>query len=71
MEPSDAQEREDYPLAWSETRRATRPLRYLGMIGSRAKVTRVYDALLAEGVPADALRKVSTPRGRSRMDLPL
>ena len=25
---SDAQEREDYPLAWSETRRATRPLRY-------------------------------------------
>jgi hypothetical protein len=26
---SDAQEREDYPLAWAETRRATRPLRYL------------------------------------------
>jgi xanthine dehydrogenase accessory factor len=42
---------------------ATRPLRYLGMIGSRAKVARVYDALLAEGVPADALRKVHAPIG--------
>jgi xanthine dehydrogenase accessory factor len=40
-----------------------RPLRYLGMIGSRAKVTRVYDALLQEGVPAEALRRVHAPIG--------
>jgi len=42
---------------------ATRPLRYLGMIGSKAKVTRVYDALIAEGVPADALARVHAPIG--------
>jgi len=40
-----------------------RPLRYLGMIGSRAKVTRVYEALTAEGVSADALRAVHAPIG--------
>lgn len=42
---------------------ATRPLRYLGMIGSKAKVARVYDALIAEGVPADALTRVHAPIG--------
>ena len=42
---------------------ANRPLRYLGMIGSRAKVTRVYDALEQEGIPADVLRRVHAPIG--------
>ena len=40
-----------------------RPLRYLGMIGSRAKVSRVYDALLAEGISAEALKTVHAPIG--------
>jgi xanthine dehydrogenase accessory factor len=40
-----------------------RDLKYLGMIGSRAKVTRVYDALLAEGVAPDVLRSVHAPIG--------
>jgi xanthine dehydrogenase accessory factor len=33
------------------------------MIGSRAKVTRVYDALVQEGVSAEALRRVHAPIG--------
>lgn len=41
----------------------SRDLRYLGMIGSRAKVTRVYDALAGEGVPAAALARVHAPIG--------
>jgi xanthine dehydrogenase accessory factor len=41
----------------------SRSLRYIGMIGSRAKVTRVYDALRQEGVPAEALRRVHAPIG--------
>jgi xanthine dehydrogenase accessory factor len=41
----------------------TRDLKYLGMIGSRAKVVRVYDALLAEGVPLETLAKVHAPIG--------
>lgn len=40
-----------------------RPLRYLGMIGSRAKVSRVYDALLAEGISPEALKTVHAPIG--------
>jgi xanthine dehydrogenase accessory factor len=40
-----------------------RPLRYLGMIGSRAKVVRVYDALVQEGIPADSLLRVHAPIG--------
>jgi xanthine dehydrogenase accessory factor len=42
---------------------ATRDLRYVGLIGSRAKVTRIYDALRDEGLPADALRRVHAPIG--------
>ena len=42
---------------------AARDLRYLGLIGSRAKVTRIYDALLAEGLPAECLRRVHAPIG--------
>src|SRR5215210_1021689 len=35
---------------------AARDLRYLGLIGSRAKVARIYDALTTEGIPADLLK---------------
>jgi xanthine dehydrogenase accessory factor len=42
---------------------ATRDLKYLGLIGSRAKVARIYDALLAEGIPAEALERVHAPIG--------
>jgi xanthine dehydrogenase accessory factor len=42
---------------------AGRPLRYVGMIGSRAKVARVFDALRAEGVPPDWLDEVHAPIG--------
>jgi len=41
----------------------TRELRYLGMIGSRAKVKQVVDMLLSEGVPAEALARVHAPIG--------
>jgi xanthine dehydrogenase accessory factor len=40
-----------------------RDFKYLGMIGSRAKVVRVYDALLAEGVTPSALQRVHAPIG--------
>jgi xanthine dehydrogenase accessory factor len=42
---------------------APRDLRYLGLIGSRAKVARIYDALTADAMPADALRTVHAPIG--------
>jgi xanthine dehydrogenase accessory factor len=42
---------------------APRELRYLGLIGSRAKVARIYDALTAESVPASVLRQVHAPIG--------
>ncbi len=42
---------------------AGRELKYVGMIGSRAKVKRIEDALLAEGVSADFLRSVHAPIG--------
>jgi xanthine dehydrogenase accessory factor len=42
---------------------APRGLRYLGLIGSRAKVKRVYDALLEEGLSPEALRSVHAPIG--------
>jgi xanthine/CO dehydrogenase XdhC/CoxF family maturation factor len=38
-------------------------LRYLGLIGSRAKVRRVFDALVAEGAATDALAAVHAPIG--------
>lgn len=40
-----------------------RDLRYLGLIGSRAKVVRVFDALLAEGMPPECLDRVHAPIG--------
>jgi len=42
---------------------APREVRYLGLIGSRAKVARIYGALLADGMPADVLRRVHAPIG--------
>jgi xanthine dehydrogenase accessory factor len=42
---------------------ATRPLRYRGLIGSKAKVKRIFDALLEEGVSADALKGIHAPIG--------
>ncbi len=40
-----------------------RDLAYLGLIGSRAKVRRIADLLLEEGVPADCLARVHAPIG--------
>jgi len=38
-------------------------LRYLGLIGSRAKVARIYEQLEAEGMPAHHLAQVHAPIG--------
>ena len=42
---------------------AARDLRYLGLIGSKAKVKRIWDALLAEGMPPECLQRVNAPVG--------
>ena len=42
---------------------AARELRYLGLIGSRAKVARIFDALEAEGMPLECLARVHAPIG--------
>jgi xanthine dehydrogenase accessory factor len=42
---------------------AARDLRYLGLIGSRAKVVRIYDALVAEGLPLASLERIHAPIG--------
>jgi xanthine dehydrogenase accessory factor len=42
---------------------APRDLRYLGLIGSRAKVARIYEALQSDGMPADQLKRVHAPIG--------
>ena len=39
------------------------PLRYLGLIGSKAKVRRIFDALQEEGLPEDRLANVHAPIG--------
>jgi xanthine dehydrogenase accessory factor len=39
------------------------PLRYLGLIGSKAKVRRIFDALLEEGASQNALQAVHAPIG--------
>ena len=48
-----------------EALRALAPcdLRYLGLIGSRAKVVRIFDALTADGTPAECLTRVRAPIG--------
>jgi len=38
-------------------------LQYLGLIGSRAKISRIYGALLEEAVPPEQLRRVHAPIG--------
>jgi xanthine dehydrogenase accessory factor len=42
---------------------AARDLRYVGLIGSRAKVARIFEALEAEGMPAECLSRVHAPIG--------
>ena len=42
---------------------AGKPWRYLGLIGSRAKVVRVFEALAAEGMPAEKLERIHAPIG--------
>ena len=42
---------------------ATRELRYLGLIGSRAKVARIYEQLVEDKMPAEALKHVHAPIG--------
>lgn len=42
---------------------ARSPARYIGMIGSRRRVTAVLQHLLAEGVPRAAIERVHTPIG--------
>ena len=39
------------------------PLRYVGLIGSKAKVRRIFDVLLEEGSAPDSLRPVHAPIG--------
>jgi xanthine dehydrogenase accessory factor len=39
------------------------PLRYVGLIGSRAKVRRIFDALREEGTTPEALKPVHAPIG--------
>jgi xanthine dehydrogenase accessory factor len=39
------------------------PLRYLGLIGSKAKIRRIFDALVEEGTPPEALQGVHAPIG--------
>ena len=39
------------------------PLRYLGLIGSKAKVKRIYDRLLEEGLSPEALQGIHAPIG--------
>jgi xanthine dehydrogenase accessory factor len=42
---------------------AEKDLQYLGLIGSRAKVARIYDALKTEGIPVEQLKRVHAPIG--------
>ena len=42
---------------------ARKPWRYLGLIGSRAKVLRIFEALTAEGMAAEDLKRIHAPIG--------
>jgi xanthine dehydrogenase accessory factor len=42
---------------------AQMPLRYLGLIGSKAKVKRIFDALIDEGIPTASLKNIHAPIG--------
>ena len=39
------------------------PLRYIGLIGSKAKIRRIFDYLTEEGLPPETLRPVHAPIG--------
>ena len=41
----------------------TLPLRYLGLIGSKAKVKRIYDQLQEEGLSPERLKGIHAPIG--------
>ena len=40
-----------------------KPMRYVGLIGSKAKIRRIFDALLEEGLSPEALKPVHAPIG--------
>ena len=42
---------------------AARDLRYVGLIGSRAKVKKIWDELVGEGMPIECLQRVHAPIG--------
>ena len=42
---------------------AARDLKYLGLIGSRAKVSRIFARLLEEGMPQECLTRIHAPIG--------
>ena len=42
---------------------AARPLTYLGLIGSKAKIIRITESLVADGVPPETLDRVHAPIG--------
>ena len=42
---------------------APKPIRYLGLIGSRAKVVRLTEALASEGIPTEQIQRVHSPVG--------
>ena len=44
---------------------APRNLRYLGLIGSRAKVKRIYDVLVEDGTSPSSTSRTCTPRSAS------
>ena len=42
---------------------AARDLRYIGLIGSKAKVKKIFDALVEEGMPVECLSRIHAPIG--------
>jgi len=42
---------------------AARDMRYIGLIGSKAKVKKIYDALVEEGMPVECLGRIHAPIG--------
>ncbi len=39
------------------------PMRYVGLIGSKAKIRRIFDVLVEEGLPSESLKPVHAPIG--------
>ena len=42
---------------------APREFKYLGLIGSRAKIARIFDALRTEGMSSECLERLHAPIG--------